>query len=108
MSTINFTKKNVKRKSAFSNTNRIRLDLFAFEKNEIDEKKQKGNNCFSFSSNLIKGNNSQEEEKEKQNQIKKEENKLIIKQFSIKSGKTANDSDESESEDSSDMSCDEE
>ena len=107
MSTINFTKKNVKRKSAFSNTNRIRLDLFAFEKNEIDEKKQKGNNCFSFSSNLIKGNN-QEEEKERQNQIKKEENKLIIKQFSIKSGKTTNDSDESESEDSSDMSCDEE
>ena len=107
MSTINFTKKNVKRKSAFSNTNRIRLDLFTFEKNEIDEKKQKGNNCFSFSSILIKGNN-QEEEKEKQNQIKKEENKLIIKQFSIKSGKTTNDSDESESEDSSDMSCDEE
>ena len=105
MSTINFTKKNVKRKSAFSNTNRIRLDLFAFEKNEIDEKKQKGNNCFSFSSNLIKDNNQEEE---KQNQIKKEENKLIIKQFSIKSGKTANDSDESESEDSSDMSCDEE
>ena len=105
MSTINFTKKNVKRKSAFSNTNRIRLDLFKFEKNEIDEKKQKGNNCFSFSSNLIKGNNQEEE---KQNQIKKEENKLIIKQFSIKSGKTTNDSDESESEDSSDMSCDEE
>ena len=105
MSTINFTKKNVKRKSAFSNTNRIRLDLFTFEKNEIDEKKQKGNNCFSFSSNLIKDNNQEEE---KQNQIKKEENKLIIKQFSIKSGKTANDSDESESEDSSDMSCDEE
>ena len=105
MSTINFTKKNVKRKSAFSNTNRIRLDLFTFEKNEIDEKKQKGNNCFSFSSNLIKGNNQEEE---KQNQIKKEENKLIIKQFSIKSGKTTNDSDESESEDSSDMSCDEE
>ena len=88
MSTINFTKKNVKRKSAFSNTNRIRLDLFKFEKNEIDEKKQKGNNCFSFSSNLIKGNNQEEE---KQNQIKKEENKLIIKQFSIKSGKTTND-----------------
>ena len=105
MSTINFTKKNVKRKSAFSNTNRIRLDLFKFEKNEIDEKKQKGNNCFSFSSILIKGNN---QEKEKHNQIKKEENKLIIKQFSIKSGKTTNDSDESESEDSSDMSCDEE
>ena len=105
MSAINFTKKNVKRKSAFSNTNRIRLDLFKFEKNEIDEKKQKGNNCFSFSSNLIKGNNQEEE---KQNQIKKEENKLIIKQFSIKSGKTTNDSDESESEDSSDMSCDEE
>ena len=105
MRTINFTKKNVKRKSAFSNTNRIRLDLFKFEKNEIDEKKQKGNNCFSFSSNLIKGNNQEEE---KQNQIKKEENKLIIKQFSIKSGKTTNDSDESESEDSSDMSCDEE
>ena len=105
MSTINFTKKNVKRKSAFSNTNRIRLDLFAFEKNEIDEKKQKGNNCFSFSSNLIKDNNQEEE---KQNQIKKEENKLIIKQFSIKSGKTTNDSDESESEDSSEMSCDEE
>ena len=105
MSTINFTKKNVKRKSAFSNTNRIRLDLFTFEKNEIDEKKQKGNNCFSFSSILIKGNNQEEE---KQNQIKKEENKLIIKQFSIKSGKTTNDSDESESEDSSDMSCDEE
>jgi len=105
MSTINFTKKNVKRKSAFSNTNRIRLDLFKFEKNEIDEKKQKGNNCFSFSSNLIKGNNQEEE---KQNQIKKEENKLIIKQFSIKSGKTTNDSDESESEDSSEMSCDEE
>lgn len=105
MSTINFTKKNVKRKSAFSNTNRIRLDLFTFEKNEIDEKKQKGNNCFSFSSILIKGNNQEEE---KQNQIKKEENKLIIKQFSIKSGKTTNDSDESESEDSSDMICDEE
>jgi len=105
MSTINFTKKNVKRKSAFSNTNRIRLDIFKFEKNEIDEKKQKGNNCFSFSSNLIKGNNQEEE---KQNQIKKEENKLIIKQFSIKSGKTTNDSDESESEDSSEMSCDEE
>ena len=105
MSTINFTKKNVKRKSAFSNTNRIRLDLFTFEKNEIDEKKQKGNNCFSFSSNLIKDNNQEEE---KQNQIKKEENKLIIKQFSIKSGKTTNDSDESESEDSSEMSCDEE
>ena len=105
MSTINFTKKNVKRKSAFSNTNRIRLDLFTFEKNEIDEKKQKGNNCFSFSSILIKGNNQEEE---KHNQIKKEENKLIIKQFSIKSGKTANDSDESESEDSSDISCDEE
>ena len=105
MSTINFTKKNVKRKSAFSNTNRIRLDLFAFEKNEIEEKKQKGNNCFSFSSILIKGNNQEEE---KQNQIKKEENKLIIKQFSIKSGKTTNDSDESESEDSSDMICDEE
>ena len=105
MSTINFTKKNVKRKSAFSNTNRIRLDLFAFEKNEIDEKKQKGNNCFSFSSNLIKGNNQEEE---KQNQIKKDESKLIIKQFSIKSEKTTNDSDESESEDSSDMSCDEE
>ena len=105
MSTINFTKKNVKRKSAFSNTNRIRLDLFTFEKNEIDEKKQKGNNCFSFSSILIKGNNQEEE---KHNQIKKEENKLIIKQFSIKSGKTTNDSDESESEDSSDMICDEE
>ena len=105
MSTINFTKKNVKRKSAFSNTNRIRLDLFTFEKNEIDEKKQKGNNCFSFSSILIKGNNQEEE---KHNQIKKEENKLIIKQFSIKSGKTTNDSDESESEDSSDISCDEE
>ena len=75
------------------------LDMFSFSLSSLSF------NCFSFSSILIKGNN---QEKEKHNQIKKEENKLIIKQFSIKSGKTTNDSDESESEDSSEMSCDEE
>ena len=85
---------NLKRKSEFSKTNRIRLDLFSFEKNEINDK----NNGFSFS------NKSFVEEK-----IKKIETKPIIKQISIQSQKTSNNSfDIAEEENSSDMSSGEE
>ena len=34
-------RKNLKRNSEFQKTNRIRLDLFSFAKNEINEKKEK-------------------------------------------------------------------
>ena len=85
---------NLKRKSEFSKTNRIRLALFSFEKKEINDK----NNCFSFS------NKSFVEEK-----IKKNETKPIIKQISIQSQKTSNNSfNIDEEENSSDMSWDEE
>ena len=90
-------KKTNKRGSEFSKTNRIRLDLFAFEQNEINQKKDLVKDCFSFSSQSF------EEPKEKA------ETK-ITKQISIISQKTANDSllMSSDEDESSDMSGEEE
>ena len=90
--------KNLKRKSEFSRTNRIRLDLLSFEQKEINEKKNTEKNCFSFS----KGKFEEPKETPK--------SKFNIKAISINSQKTSPDSlDKSlEEEDSSSMSCSEE
>ena len=87
-----FRKMNLKRKSEFSKTNRIRLDLFSFEKNEVVEKNK--NNCFSFSNKLL------ENEKQKKFEIKQP----IIKQISLNNQKNSNNSLEINEENSSDMS----
>lgn len=103
VATLN-TKTTLKRSSEFFKANRIRLDLFSFAKNEINEHK-KDSNCFSFSNKIEVPNEILEKE------IRREETKLITKQISISSQKTLNDTfsdiDDSE-EDSSDMSCEEE
>ena len=91
-------KKNIKRKSEFSRATKIRLDLFSFAKNEIDEKKKTHNDSFSFS------NQSFEMPKEKKNST------FISKAISLNTQKTANDSFNiiSDEDDSSELSCDEE
>ena len=95
---------NLKRKSEFSKTNRIRLDLFSFEKKQINEKKKIGINNFSFSNKSYEEDNNQKKEK----QIKKDEPKLLLKTISFISLKTSNDSNLTESENSSEISCEEE
>ena len=94
---------NLKRKSEFSKTNRIRLDLFSFEKKQINEKKKIGINNFSFSNKFYEEDNNQKKEKE----IKNDE-KLLLKTISFISLKTSNDSNLAQSENSSEISCEEE
>jgi hypothetical protein len=98
---------NIKRKSEFQKTNRIRLDLFSFAKNEINEQNKQTSSCFSFANKLDKEKNENSEK-----ELKKEENKLIIKAISLNSKKTTNDSSsnmsDSEEEESSEISCEEE
>ena len=94
---------NSKRNSEFSKTNRIRLDLFSFEKNKIREKQKQENDIFSFSTRI----------NDEKIEMKKVEPKFISKQISLDSKKTSNDSfssdmDDSDNEDSSEMSCVEE
>ena len=101
----NLNKNFLKRRSEFSRTNRIRLDLFSFAKNEINEKKKGANDRFYFS------NRAFEEKKEKKEiQEKKRESKFITKKISLESQKTSNDSSDLSDmeEDSSEMSCEEE
>ena len=90
--------KNIKRKIEISRTKKIRLDLFSFAKNEINEYQKLHNYSFSFSNQLF--------EKPKE----KKESKIIAKTISLNSPKTSNDSFDmsSDEEDSSEMSCDEE
>ena len=99
---------NSKRNSEFSKTNRIRLDLFSFEKNEIKEKQKQENDIFSFSTRI-----NDEKIETKKVELEKVEPKFITKQISLDSKKTSNDSfssdmDDSDNEDSSEMSCVEE
>ena len=96
---MNFKKQPLlKKNSLFSKTIRIRLDLFAFAKKEINDHRKSLNGNFSFSQAL-------ENEQEKQN-----DSKPIIKQISINSQKTAEDSFHMDdiNEDSSDLSGEEE
>ena len=97
MSAKNIMIKNLKRNSEFFRASKIRLDLFSFAKNEINENKKLHNDSFSFSSQTI--------EKPKENKKSK-----FAKTISINSQKTSNDSfdNNSDQEDSSEMSCDEE
>ena len=97
-------RKNLKRNSEFQKTNRIRLDLFSFAKNEINEKKEKERNTgFSFSNKIF-----DEKNEESQKDLKKDQTKSIIKAISLNSQKTSNDSfSEMSEEDSSEISCDE-
>ena len=100
----NYVKRiNLKRKTEFSKTNRIRLDLFSFEKKQINEKKKIGINNFSFSNKSYEEDNNQKKEKE----IKNDE-KLLLKTISFISLKTSNDSNLAQSENSSEISCEEE
>ena len=110
MEAIRATPKNLnrnflKRKSEFSRTNRIRLDLFSFAKKEINEKKKERNDSFSFSNRTLEGENKIPEE-----QPKKRESKFITKKISLESEKAANDSSDLSDmeEDSSEMSSIEE
>ena len=97
----------LKRNSEFSKTNRIRLDLFLFEKNEINEKQKQENDPFSFSSRIF-----EEKTETKKDELDKVEPKLINKQISLDSKKTSDDSFSSDMDDSdeesSEMSCVEE
>ena len=100
MSDKNFVifKKNVKKNTEFSRTNKIRLDLFYFAQNEINEKKKIHNDSFSFSNHFS------------ENPKEKKESKFITKIISINSQKTAKDSFDmsSDEDESSEISCDEE
>ena len=89
---------NIKRKSECTKTNKIRLELFSLAQTEINEKKKLGKDSFSYSNKLF------EETKERP------KSKFISKKISLNSGKTANDSldTSSDEEESSQMSCDEE
>ena len=97
-------RKNLKRNSEFQKTNRIRLDLFSFAKNEITEKKEKERSTgFSFSHQIF-----DEKNEELEKDLKKDQTKSIIKAISLNSQKTSNDSfSEMSEEDSSEISCDE-
>ena len=99
--------KSLKRQDISLKANKIRLALFSFAKNEINEHQTKEANLFSFSNQL---EDSKNEDLEKE--IKRPEAKPITKQISITSQKTSNDSfselDDSDEEESSDMSCEEE
>ena len=97
-------RKNLKRNSEFQKTNRIRLDLFSFAKNEINEKKEKERSTgFSFSNKIF-----DEKNEELEKDLKKDQTKSIIKAISLNSQKTSNDSfSEMSEEDSSEISCDE-
>lgn len=89
----------IKRNSEFSKTNRIRLDLFSFEKNEINEKKKQENDPFSFSSRIF-----DEKTETKKDELDKVEPKLINKQISLDSKKTSDDSFSSDMDDSDEES----
>ena len=98
----------LKRNSEFAKTNRIRLELFSFEKSEIKEKQKQENELFSFSTKI-----DDDKTESKIVELEKNETKFINKQISLHSKKTSNDSfssdmDDSDSEESSQMSCDEE
>ena len=98
----------LKRNSEFSKANRIRLDLFSFEKNEIKEKQKQENDIFSFSTVI-----NDDKPETKKIEIEKIEPKIINKQISLESKNTSDDSvssdmDDSEDEESSEMSCSEE
>ena len=98
VATIN---KKFKRQAISLKANRIRLDLFSFAKNEINEHQKPGFICFSFSNKI----------EDKNEDLEKEIKKQDLKQISLSSQKTLNDSfsDANDSEDeSSDMSCDNE
>ena len=95
-----------KRRSELGKNNKIRMQLLSLTQSEINEKKKKINDNFSFSSNLIKGNMENTHNGNKQ---EKKEAKPIIKKISLVSEKTLNDSsDISDEENSSDLSCVEE
>ena len=98
----------LKRNSEFAKTNRIRLELFSFEKSEIKEKQKQENELFSFSTKI-----DDDKTETKIVELEKIESKFITKQISLDSKKTSNNSfssdmDDSDSDDSSEMSCDEE
>ena len=97
--------KNFKRQAISLKANRIRLDLFSFAKNEINEHQKRDSICFSFSNKI------EDKNKDLEKEIKKQDLKQIEKQIILSSQKTLNDSisDSNDSEDeSSEMSCDEE
>ena len=95
-----------KRRSELGKNNKIRMQLLSLTQSEINEKKKKINDNFSFSSNLIKGNMENTYNGNKQ---EKKEKKPITKKISLASEKTLNDSsDISDEENSSDLSCVEE
>ena len=95
-----------KRRSELGKNNKIRMQLLSLTQSEINEKKKKINDNFSFSSNLIKGNMENPHNRNKQ---EKKESKPIIKKISLVSEKTLNDSSNiSDEENSSDLSCVEE
>ena len=99
--------KNLKRQAISLKANKIRQNLFSFAKNEINEHQAKETNLFSFS-NQIEDIKNEDLEKE----IKMTDTRPITKQISLTSQKTSNDSfselDDSDEEESSDMSCEEE
>ena len=73
-------KNKIKRKSEILNANKIRLNLLLFEKNEIKQKKELVENCFSFSNKL----KDEEKVKEEKKEIKNDESKLISKKNKFK------------------------
>ena len=105
LTTQNLNRNFLKRRSEFSRTNRIRLDLFSFAKNEIDEKKKGANDSFSFSNKAFEEKNEIQEKEQP-----KRQSKFITKKISLESQKTANDSSDLSDmeEESSEMSCEEE
>ena len=86
-----------KRKSACYKTNKIKNELFSLAQNEINEKKKIVNELFSFSSFAINNENN-----------KKLEHKIDLKNINFDDKKISNDSsnDSSDLENSSDLSCD--
>ena len=98
----------LKRNSAFVKMNKIRLNLFSFEQNELNKKQNKWNDyCFSFSTKLVDEKKEKEKEKPKTSNINQES----VKKLPLKNNTNLNDSscdDTEENENSSDVSCDEE
>ena len=89
----------IKRNSAIHKANRIKNELFSLAQNEINEKKKVVNELFSFSSFAVNDGNK-----------KKIENNIDLKKNNVEDKKISNDSscDNSDLENSSDISCDDE
>ena len=89
----------IKRNSAIHKANRIKNELFSLAQNEINEKKKIVNELFSFSSFAVNDGNK-----------KKIENNIDLKKNNVEDKKISNDSscDNSDLENSSDISCDDE